>query len=208
MNDVVPSLTSAGSISRFVETRPTSSVADNAFTYEDSRPYYLRVACVIGVEMMLNILRPSGDPDWFLQDTWTMRLPIILWDGVMCTTALLASTRSQPPSVFILLAILLGTTAAADLCIWTPVFAFATEWETCACARQEPRCLIFCKCIEHVCSSNFRKGPLRLFVTLQSFLFGMCCLDAASTAWGTFTHLRDVTKAERMAAQIALAMKA
>lgn len=203
---VVKPSSSNTALRKFALTQPTSTLQGNSYTYIDNRPVFLRLAGVILVEIMLNILRPAGDPDWFLEDRWVMRLPRFLWDSSMCCTALLASMNNQPPFVFLMLAIMLGSTAVVDLCIWSPVFAMATEWETCSCARQEPRCWLFCKCIERVCAHNFRKGTVRLLVSLQSFVFGMCCLSTSGKALGAFTHLRDVAKAERMAKQMALAI--
>lgn len=146
------------------------------------------------------MLRPPGDPDWWLSDSLAMRLPRVAWDLTTAAAALAGASGRANPATYLLLALMMGCTAAADLFVWAPVFAFAAEWQSCECVLHQPvLCFLHCRCLERFCHKDLRKGQLRVSVAAQCVVFGLYCLAGAVSAWGAFAHLRDVAKAHRNA---------
>jgi hypothetical protein len=152
----------------------------NSYLETSVQTSFASVVVVAAANLCLNILRP--DP--FV--SWQMKVPRILWEIAIMAVAMTA-TDTALPAMYVLLAVVLGSTAMVDLFFWAPLYATFSQFESC-------RGGIFTK---RVCRSDYTKGIGRLVVVFQCVGTGFFYLMSAITAMGSFTALRDAQKIER-----------
>jgi len=84
----------------------------------------------------------------------------------------------------LLLGLLTGSTAIADLFFWTPIFAFSTRFESCtypSIFSSKPKS----------CVRDYARGVGRVMVTLQCVSVGLFYLVTTIVAWGAFVTARE-----------------
>ena len=121
-----------------------------------------------------------------------MKVPRALWELTIMTVAKQATTAKQSAAIYLMLALLTGSTAIFDLFFWAPTFAFFAQFETCRYKgwffhRQKVSCE----------PTDFSKGYGRLLVSLQSLGVGIFYLMTTIVAWGAFVSIREEHKVDR-----------
>jgi hypothetical protein len=98
---------------------------------------------------------------------------------------------SASPSRFLLLAVMLVSTALADIFVWAPVFAAAVSFTSCAGGwlTGEPR----------RCHADLAKGYGRALVVAQSVLGGTIYLLSGLSAWNVYATQQQRRSAARHA---------
>lgn len=153
----------------------------------DSPPFLTGVVLVTAANILFNALRP--DPSISFES----RVPRILWEFFLLCSAI--NLKASPDSAYsyMLLAIMLGTTALIDIFIWAPLFGLWASFGKKECSggwfTGKPK----------VCKTNPVKGYGRLLVTFQSLYAGAFYLHCAIACWGEYSDARDRVKAERQA---------
>lgn len=138
------------------------------------------VVLVAAANLVINIFRP--DP--FV--SWHMKVPRILWEIAIMVVAM-SATDTALPAMYILLAIVLASTAMVDLFFWAPLYATFSSFESCEGGFFSKR----------VCRSDYTKGISRMVVVFQCVGTGLFYLLSAITAMGSFTAARDKQAIER-----------
>lgn len=158
-------------------------VDEGAYRAVAEARHWLGVVAHISV---LNALTTALRPDPLID--WTMRIPRVLWEYSIATFARLARNQ-ESPSVYLLLTMMLITTALVDIFVWAPIFAAMADFKTCqgGWLTGEP----------YGCVPDPIKGYGRLFVVFQSVIGGLIYLLTGITTW----HVYTVGREERMFAR-------
>jgi len=163
-------------------------------TTSTSHPF-APVIFVSTANSIINTFRP--DP----HIPWTLRVPRILWEVAIALVARTAATAarksststylSASPHTYLLLCIMLLTTAVTDIFLWAPVFAYMTNFETCHGGWWTRRGG------DVRCYRDYAKGMSRLVVVFQSIVGGLVYLSTSLVAWNGYVACRDQQKVNR-----------
>jgi hypothetical protein len=153
----------------------------NLYLHTHARTSFDAVSFVAAANLIINVLRP--DPTITIQ----MRVPRLIWEMTIMVLAKTASITTIP-AIYLLLAFILGSTAAVDLFVWAPLFATFATFETCeGVGFFQPR----------KCKSDYTKGVGRMLVVFQCISTGLFYLMSAISAMGAFTTMREEQKVKR-----------
>lgn len=156
----------------------------NVYLQTKKRTSFNKVLWVAFANVFINTMRI--DPSITLE----MRLPRVIWEIAIGVVAVSANTENAIPAIYILLAIMTGSTAMTDLFFWAPLFAGMASFENCTGGgwfSRRPR----------ICRNDYSTGLGRLFVSYQCIVAGLFYLMTSIAAIGSFTSIREEQKIDR-----------
>lgn len=165
-------------------TQSPALLPGNVYLQTKKRTSFNKVLWVALANILINTTRP--DPSI----TPEMRLPRVIWEIAIGVVAVLANKNNAVPAIYILLAIMTGSTAMTDLFLWAPLFAGIASFENYTGGgwfSRRPR----------ICHKNYSTGLGRLFVSYQCIIAGLFYLMTSIAAMGSFTSIREEEKVDR-----------
>ena len=111
----------------------------------------------------------------------------------MVTATITSEFSSKTPTMYLLLAFMLGTTAMVDIFVWAPLFALLAGVDNQDCTGG-----IFTG-RPYICRNNYTKERGRLLVTVQSLFGGLFYLSSAILALSEYTIHGDRVRAAHQA---------
>lgn len=154
----------------------------NAFVPAQEEASFRSVQLVSLINVLLNTFRTD---DWI---PIGLRMPRLLWEITIFLVATIANeAQQQAPGLYLLLFMLLVSTAMTDLFFWAPLFATFHSFgpsQKCSGGWTRPR----------ICREEHSS---RWVVVLQCMINGFVYMMKAIDAMGCFTSQRDAQKVER-----------